>query len=42
MHLVDPDDLATCAMQAGFALEDSSVVMSPGDKQFALQIFRFV
>jgi SAM-dependent methyltransferase len=40
MKLVEPDDLATSAAEAGFTLEDSNVIASPGEKQFAVQIFR--
>jgi SAM-dependent methyltransferase len=40
MQLIEPDALATRASDAGFTLEDSTVITSPGDKQFAVQIFR--
>ena len=40
MKLVAPADLATHAAAAGFALEDSNTIASPGGKLFAAQIFR--
>jgi SAM-dependent methyltransferase len=40
MRLVAPDDLATRAADAGFVLEESQSLTSPGGKLFALQVFR--
>jgi len=40
MKLVAPDELAAQAAAARFALEDSSVIASPGGKLFGLQVFR--
>jgi SAM-dependent methyltransferase len=40
MKLIEPDELAASAAEAGFTLEDSNIITSPGDKQFAVQIFR--
>jgi SAM-dependent methyltransferase len=40
MKLVPPDDLATQAEAAGFVLEHSSTIASPGGKRFATQTFQ--
>jgi hypothetical protein len=40
MRLVAPNELAACAADAGFTLEDSHSIASPGGKHFAVQVFR--
>jgi SAM-dependent methyltransferase len=41
MKLIEPNDLAACAAEEGFTLEDSDVVASTGGKRFAVQVFRY-
>jgi hypothetical protein len=40
MKLVAPEDLAAQAAAAGFVLEDSNTIASPGGKLFAARSFR--
>jgi hypothetical protein len=40
MRLIAPAELAACAADVGFTLEESHSIASPGGKDFALQLFR--